>query len=171
MRPEAPEVFKKLKDSGYQIALISSGLPDFLVEDLAGQLGANFAYGIKLEVINKRFTGRISGDVIQANGKAIVVEKILTKENYSRANCYAIADDRNNLPMSHLCGKIIGYNPDPIMAIKCDYAVKGSLKEIVPFLEESSQMPRKLFSRNDAFRETIHMGSFLIPLLCARASV
>lgn len=164
--PEVPQVFQKLRDNGYQIALISSGLPDFLIEDLASQLGADYSRGIKLELANNRFTGKISGDVIKTNGKAIVLEQILKKENYSKANCVVVADDRNNLPMSRLCGKTVGYNPDPVLAVKCDYAIKGSLQDIVPFLETSVKTPRNLYTRSDVFREIIHMGSFLIPLLC-----
>ena len=125
--PGVRRVFKKLKEAGYKIALISSGIPDFLVKELATQLDADYAYGLKLEVINGIVTGRISGDVIKENGKALVLEKLLKEEQYSKHNCVAIVDDRNNLSLVRLCEKTIGYNPDTIIAAKCDYAIKGEL--------------------------------------------
>ena len=44
------EVFKKLNEKGYKTALISSGLPQEVVEDLAKTLHVDHAFGIKLEV-------------------------------------------------------------------------------------------------------------------------
>ena len=164
--PEVRQVFQKLKANGYEIALISSGLPDFLVEELARQLGANYAHGFKLEIVNNKLTGRISGDVISANGKAIILERILKAGNYSKDDCIVVADDRNNLPMLSLCGKTIGYNPDMFLASKCDYTIKGNLRDIIPFLETPVKTPRAPYTRTDLYREIIHMGSFLIPVLC-----
>lgn len=164
--PGVQQVFQRLREKGYQIAIISSGLPDFFAEELAKQLGANYASGLRLEMVNNRITGKISGDVIKPNGKAIVLERILKEENYSRHQCIVVADDRNNLPMFPLVAKTIGYNPDAMVAAKCDYAVKGNLQDILPFLDTSVKTSRTPYTRNDAFREVIHMGSFLIPLLC-----
>lgn len=162
--PGVRRVFKKLKEAGYQIALISSGIPDFLVKELATQLDADYAYGLKLEVINGIVTGRISGDVIKENGKALVLEKLLKEEQYSKHNCVAIVDDRNNLSLVRLCEKTIGYNPDTIIAAKCDYAIKGELQDIIPFFDPTVKKLTIPYTRTDISREIIHMGSFLIPI-------
>ena len=162
--PGVRRVFKKLKEAGYKIALISSGIPDFLVKELATQLDADYAYGLKLEVINGIVTGRISGDVIKENGKALVLEKLLKEEQYSKHNCVAIVDDRNNLSLVRLCEKTIGYNPDTIIAAKCDYAIKGELQDIIPFFDPTVKKLTIPYTRTDISREIIHMGSFLIPI-------
>ncbi|GAG05325.1 unnamed protein product, partial [marine sediment metagenome] len=158
-------VFQKLKETGYKIALISSGIPDFLVKELAAQLDVDYAYGLKLEVINGIITGKISGDVIKENGKALVLEKLLKEEQYSKHNCIAIMDDRNNLPLFRLCEKTIGYNPDTIIAAKCDYALKGEFQDIIPFFDPTVKTLTIPYTRADIFREIIHIGSFLIPIL------
>jgi dolichol kinase len=158
-------VFQKLKETGYQIALISSGIPDFLVNELAAQLDADYARGLELEVRRGILTGKIGGDVIEEYGKALVLEKLQKEEHYSKSNCIAIVDDRNNLPLFPLCDKVIGYNPDSIIAAKCDYAIKGELKDIIPFFNPTVKTHTIPHTRNDIFREIIHMGSFLIPIL------
>lgn len=164
--PGVEQVFRNLRAKGYQIALISSGIPDFLVAELAQQLGADYARGLKLEMMNDKITGKIGGEVIAFNGKAKVLERIFKEYRYSRRHCVVVADDRNNLSMFPFAGKTIGFNPDTLLAAKCDYAVKGSLLDILPFLETPVMPQRGPYTKNEAFREVIHMGSFLIPLLC-----
>ncbi len=163
--PGVRVVFQKLKDAGYHIALISSGIPDFLVKELATKLDVTYAYGLKLEILNGIITGNVYGDVIKKNGKALVLEKLQKDEKYSKQNCIAIVDDRNNLPLFPLCEKIIGYNPDTIIAAKCDYALKGELQHIIPFFDLPVKTLTIPYTRTDIFREIIHMGSFLIPLI------
>lgn len=163
--PGVRQVFEKLKKMGYQIALISSGIPEFLVKELATKLNVDYAYGLKLEVIKGVITGNISGDVIKKNGKALILEKILKEEKYSKKDCIAIVDDRNNLSLLHICEKSIGYNPDTIIAAKCDYAIKGELEDIIPFLDPTVKKLTIPYTRTDIFREIIHLGSFLIPIL------
>lgn len=163
--PGVRVVFQKLKDAGYHIALISSGIPDFLVKELATKLDVTYAYGLKLEIKNGIITGNIYGDVIKKDGKALVLEKLQKDEQYSKHNCIAIVDDRNNLPLFPLCEKIIGYNPDTIIASKCDYAIKGELQHIIPFFDLPVKTLTIPYTRTDIFREIIHMGSFLIPII------
>ena len=164
--PGVTQVFQRLKETGYHIALISSGIPGFLVEELATRLGADYAYGIEMEVVDGEVTGKIGGVAIQVKGKAKILERILKENNYLRRNCLVVADDRNNLSMFPLVAKTIGYNPDALLMSKCDYAVSGSLLEIIPFLETPVKSRTVSYTRNDVLREVIHMGSFLIPLLC-----
>jgi phosphoserine phosphatase/dolichol kinase len=164
--PGVAQVFHTLRAQGYHIALISSGIPDFLVADLAQQLGADYARGLNLELHHDHATGTISGEVIAANGKATVLAQIFQEHPYARRYCVVVADDRNNLSLFPFAGKTIGFNPDAFLAVRCDYAVKGSLLDLLPFLANPVQPTRRPYSKNEAFREVIHMGSFLIPLLC-----
>jgi phosphoserine phosphatase len=163
--PGINEVIKKLKENGYKIALISSGIPDFLVKNLAQKIQADYAYGVKLEVIDNKITGNITGEVIKKNGKAMVLSKLLREGGYSKQNCIVIADDRNNVSMFPLASITIGYNPDYVLAIRSDYAVKGDVQEIIPFLKINEPSKYNV-TKSYTFREVIHLGSYLIPILC-----
>jgi len=157
------EVFKQLKKAGCKTALISSGLPQSFIEDLASQLGCDYAFGLDLEVVEGRLTGQIGGDAIKPEGKAIILKRIQEKEGLTPQDCALVADDRNNLPMFRLCAKRIGYNPDFLLAYKSDAAVKGDLREVVPYLTGT---PRQSYSvsRRDLIRETIHIAGFFVPV-------
>lgn len=165
--PNTFEVFKQLKDRKYKIALMSSGLPILFVEDLAIRLGADYAFGLKLETVNEYLTGEISGDIFRHDGKAVVLRELQKRLELSPKDCVVVADDRNNVPMLPLCDKSIGYNPDFIFAIKCNYAVKGGLIDILPYIDPNTKKGESMNSPSiEFFRETIHIGSFIIPVIC-----
>jgi phosphoserine phosphatase len=164
--PGVEEVFVTLKKKGYVTALISSGLPLFAVKDLAHRLGANYAYGLETETINGDFTGNIGGDVLKSGGKAIVLKKILKKENLTKEDVVVVADDRNNLSMFPLCGLKIGYNPDFVLTLKSDFVTKGALTEILyPITGEHPENNQQKISKRRGVREIIHISSFFISFI------
>lgn len=162
LMPGTKEVFRTLNEKGYRTALISSGLPTPVVEDLATTLKADYAYGLELEIKDEKLTGAIGGDVLRSGGKAVVLQKILEKEGLTAQNCVMVADDRNNLSMFPLCRLRIGYNPDFVLTAKSDFVIKGALTDILPPItgEKPPVSKSKLASRG--LREAIHMGSFLL---------
>lgn len=166
LMPGVEEVFTELNKLGYRTALISSGLPTFLVEDLATRLKADYAFGLKLEVVNGHLTGEISGDVLRPKGKAVVLKRIMEKDSLSPKDCVVVADDRNNLPMFPLCRLSIGYNPDFILSRKSNFVVNGDLTGILPVIKDGLRQAPSLPSRRDILRETIHIGSFLVLFVC-----
>ncbi|MCK4884892.1 HAD-IB family phosphatase, partial [Candidatus Bathyarchaeota archaeon] len=161
------EVFKRLNKNGYKTALISSGLPTPVVKDFASRLQADYAYGLELEIVDERLTGAIGGDVLKSGGKAVVLQRILEKENLTPKDCVMVADDRNNLSMFPLCKLRIGYNPDFVLTAKSDFVTKGALTEILPPITgENPPVSLHTLSRSRGLRETIHMSSFLLSFIC-----
>jgi HAD superfamily phosphoserine phosphatase-like hydrolase len=160
------DVFKKLKKAECKIALISSGLPQPFVETLASELNADYAYGLDLEIASNRLTGKISGIVLEHQGKAAVLKEILTATGLTAQDCAVVADDRNNLPMFPLCSLRVGYNSDFLLSIKSDVVVRGELKEILlPLNLEASAARYSSFSKDMVIREAIHISGVLVPLI------
>jgi len=164
------EVFQQLKKTGCKTALVSSGLPQSFIEDLASQLGCDYAFGLDLEVVEDRLTGQIGGDVIKPEGKALILRRIQEKEGLTPQDCALVADDRNNLPMFRLCSTRIGYNPDFLLAYKSDVAVKGDLREVVPLLM-GNPIEQHSVSRRELIRETIHIAGFFVPVFAMYLSL
>ena len=162
---DVEEVFEELRGDGWKIALISSGLPDFVVEDLASRLKADYAFGLRLETRDGVVTGEVSGEVMERDGKLVVLKRILEEEGWSPDDCVVVVDDRNNVPMM-LPGMLkIGFNPDFVVRVKADYVVTGRLRGILPLMMGVTQRVRVLPSRNEVLREIIHACGFTVPLL------
>jgi dolichol kinase/phosphoserine phosphatase len=159
-------IFKELKRLGYKTVLISSGIPRILVEDLANQLGADFASGLEIDLIENRLTGRIGGDVIMKDGKVTTLKKILVQSGFSSSDCIVIADDRNNLSLFRFCGFGIGLNPDFLLSLSSDFVIKGNLSSLLSIIENKTITLDHSLSLNHLFRELIHISGILIPLIC-----
>jgi len=125
--PHTEAVFLKLREKGLKTALVSSGLPQVVVENLASRLEADYAFGLELEMDNNILTGNVKGDVMKKNGKDFVMQRILNKENLKKKDSVVVADDRNNASIFHPQTLKIGYNPDFLIGAKSDYVIKQNL--------------------------------------------
>lgn len=163
--PYAKGFISELKEMGFKVALISSGLPQLIVDQLASNLEADYAFGLQLEMRNEILTGNIMGDVIKEGGKALVTQRILTQENLCYDDCVIIADDRNNAPIFFTNALKIGYNPDFLIILKSDHVVKGSLHEVLLILQGKQDKRIRSLSNNEVLREAIHAGGSLVPFL------
>ena len=166
LMPGAEEVFEQLRSEGWKSALISSGLPTVVVQDLARRLRVTYAYGLELEVKDNVLTGEIWGEVIERKGKLLVLKKILETEKLASKDCVVVADDRNNAPIFLPEMLKIGYNPDFAVRVKADTVVNGKLREILPPIQGKPREKEAIPSKHEIFRETIHGCGFFIPLLC-----
>ncbi|MGA3112286.1 MAG: HAD-IB family phosphatase [Candidatus Bathyarchaeia archaeon] len=163
-------VFSQIKARGCKIALISSGLPTMLVKELSDALGAEYAYGVEVEIIDGKLTGKIWGDAIQPEGKLKIVEQILTAENLGLRDCVVVADDRNNRCM-FLPGMLkIGFNPDFVIRVKADKVVNGKLSAVIPILDGKPRN-RSFPSTNDFVREDIHASGVFMPVIAGLIGV
>ena len=164
MTSNVEAVFKLLKKDGWRTALISSGLPKIVVQDLASTLKADYAYGFELELDNGSLTGNIRGEVIERKGKLPVLEEILKTEGISLNDCVVVADDRNNASIFLPQVLKIGYNPDFAISAIADTVVVSDLREILPAIVRQARRKAGV-SRNDVVREVIHACSFFVPIV------
>ena len=170
LMPNAKEVFASLKSAGYKTALISSGLPTFLVKKLADMFGADYAVGVEVGIKDEALTGEIWGEVIEPNGKLQVLNQIIKTEGLCFDECVVVADDRNNASLFLKGMRKIGYNPDFLIRTKADTVVNGKLSKILPVIN-GEKKSKALPSRNDVFREMIHGSGFFVPVVAGVISV
>lgn len=63
------ETIRCIRDRGHCVALVSSGIPDFLMKHLSGRLNANCGYGIGKKMGNGVFAGKVGGLLSSPDGK------------------------------------------------------------------------------------------------------
>ncbi|MCX8150968.1 MAG: haloacid dehalogenase-like hydrolase [Candidatus Bathyarchaeota archaeon] len=160
LMPGTKEVFAFLKAQGSKTALISSGLPTFLVQKLALSFGAEYAFGIEVGINGDALTGEIWGDPIERKGKLLILKKIVELEGLKLNECAVIGDDRNNVSLFFDGIQKIGYHPDFVIRAKADFVINGSLSNVLIALNPKAKVP-SLSARN-LLREFIHASAFLI---------
>jgi phosphoserine phosphatase/dolichol kinase len=168
LMPGVEEVFGELKQGGFKTALISSGIPTAVLEKLAKRLGADYVAGLEIGLSEGLLTGEVWGDVLESDGKATALRRILDDNVLSPCYCIGVADDRNNLPMFKMCDLKIGFNPDFVLSYKSDYAIKGELSAIPPIIKgEDARTKKSQLAKSTLIREVIHTAGFFVPLVCA----
>lgn len=166
--PGISETFRVLKECGVKIALMSYGLPSFLVRSLASKVGAEYAYGIDLEMENEHATGEISGLVGLRDGKVLALDEICRREILSLEECAAVADDRSNCSLFQVCGLSIGFNPDREISRCADNVVETQeLSGILPVLQNPLSMAPEIrpFTLHDFSRLLFHISGLWVPYL------
>ena len=103
-----------LKHLGFKIALISGGFTYF-AEHLQQKLGIDYVYANELEISGGKLTGKIVGDVIDAQRKAEIVREIAEMEDIRLAQVVAVGDGVNDLPMLAEAGLGIAFRAKPLV--------------------------------------------------------
>jgi dolichol kinase/phosphoserine phosphatase len=160
----------QLKARNCKVALISSGIPTVLVEKLAAELCADYAYGVDIEVQDGVLTGKIGGNAITPNGKLKILRDIINQEHLQLSDCVIVADDRNNRCLFLKDTLKIGFNPDFVLRVKADRVVNGKLSGILPILDGKPKK-RSFPSTNDFVREDLHASGIFMPVIAGLVGV
>ena len=103
------ELVQTLKFLGFKIGVVTGGF-DFFSEHLKDKLGLDYAFANRLELKNGMLTGRVVGDVIDAAGKARIINQIARKEKILLDQVVAVGDGANDALMLGQAGLGIAYN-------------------------------------------------------------
>lgn len=132
----ARETIERLRNHGYLVVLISSGVPDLFVKDLAARLSANGGYGIEPAINNEQLTGGVFGQLFKPNGKKVLIEELLRKNNLTWQDTVVLVDDRNNLDIMYKAGITIGVNAHYAVRKRAQYLIdSGNLSEVLDFMD------------------------------------
>src|SRR3990167_8943962 len=132
----AKETIEILRKYGYKVVLISSGVPDLFVKDLANRLSANNGYGIEIGTSDHRLTGEVFGRLLKSDGKKRLIEELQNEHNLTWQNTIVLVDDRNNLEIMHKASINIGVNAHYAVRQRANYLIdSGNLAEVLDILD------------------------------------
>ncbi|MDP2804687.1 MAG: phosphoserine phosphatase SerB [Gallionellaceae bacterium] len=121
LNPGAETMLEGLKKHGIKTLLVSGGFM-FFTERLKEQLGLDFAHSNKLEIANGKLTGKVLGNIVDAQAKADWLNHIRQELGLSVENVIAIGDGANDLRMMAQAGVSIAYHAKPIVREQARYS-------------------------------------------------
>jgi len=187
--PGSAEAIAAMRAAGRRVILLTAGVPDPLVKDLAARLGADLGAGMRLELKGGRLTGRVSGELARPTGKLDFVARAVEAAGLSWKDVTAVGDDRNNLPLMRRAGVSIGFRATQLVRREALALVDADdLTAILPRalepapgaelgrtgeLGEKCGLPDRARAvrswHREILRKTLHLPGAAVPFLAARA--
>ena len=134
LTPGAQEFITTVKDLGYKVALISGGF-DFFAQALEKQLGLDWSFANKLDIQDGKLTGKLIGQIVNAEHKAKILETIAKQEKIKLDQVVAIGDGANDLPMLAKAGLGIAFHAKEVVKEQTDYHLNfGAMTTLFSFL-------------------------------------
>ncbi|MCC9308228.1 phosphoserine phosphatase SerB [Kitasatospora sp. RB6PN24] len=133
LTPGARTLIRTLQRLGYQVGIVSGGftqVTDYLVE----LLGLDYAAANTLEVVDGKFTGRVSGEIVDRAGKARWLTRFADRARVPLAQTVAIGDGANDLDMLNTAGLGVAFNAKPVVREAADTAVNFPFLDTVLYL-------------------------------------
>jgi phosphoserine phosphatase len=121
LSPGAEIMMQALKQNGVKTLLVSGGF-DFFTGRLKARLGLDYTLSNTLEVKDGRLTGKVAGEIVDAEWKARRLRELARELGASRDQLIALGDGANDLPMLAEAGVSIGYHAKPAVKAKTRYA-------------------------------------------------
>ncbi|MGB8020202.1 MAG: HAD-IB family hydrolase [Candidatus Nanopelagicales bacterium] len=97
--------------AGHEVWLVSA-TPVEVAEVIAERLGLTGGLGTVAEVVEGRYTGKLSGVPLHGPAKAAAVQRIAQERGLDLSRCAAYSDSANDIPMLSLVGYPVAINPD-----------------------------------------------------------
>lgn len=115
-------VCRTLKGLGYKLAILSGGFT-FVGEYLKEKLGFDYLYANELDVRDGEVTGKVHGEIIDGQKKALLLKEIAERENITLEQTIAVGDGANDLPMISSAGLGVAFHAKPIVRERAGNAI------------------------------------------------
>lgn len=133
LTPGARTLCRTLRRLGFRVCLVSGGFEE-VITPLADQLGVDGLRANRLEVAEGRLTGRVTGPVIDREGKRMALESFARDFDIPMSRTIAIGDGANDLDMLDAAGLGIAFNAKPVVQAAADTALNAPYLDSVLFL-------------------------------------
>jgi phosphoserine phosphatase len=130
-----PELVSAVHKSGGLLGAISGGFVQVL-EPLAEKLNLDFFKANNLEISDGVITGRIVGDIVDAEMKARTLLQWAEECGFDSDNTVAVGDGANDIQMLKASGFAVAFRPKDILRDHAALIIEGdSLEPLISVLE------------------------------------
>ena len=118
----AEKMLAAVKAAGLKTLLVSGGFT-FFTERIKQQLGLDYAHANVLEIIDGKLTGRVVGDIVNAEEKKLTVARLCAELGTTPATAIVMGDGANDLQMMGIAGMSVAFRAKPVVRAQADVAL------------------------------------------------
>jgi phosphoserine phosphatase len=127
--PGARELCAALKDAGIKLVLVSGGFT-FFTRFVAAELGMDYVRSNELEIVDGALTGGLVmqawGEICDGEEKRRMLLQCAAEIGATPAQCMAVGDGANDLPMMGAAGLSVAYQAKPKVREQAMVAIQGA---------------------------------------------
>lgn len=125
LNPGAERLITTAQAAGIKVLLVSGGFT-FFTDRLRERLKLDSAHANTLEIDNDVLTGRVLGDILDADAKAVYLREFARTHGATKEQVIAMGDGANDLKMLGAAGFPVAYHAKPLVRQQTRYALNVS---------------------------------------------
>lgn len=130
--PGVERLIAGVQAAGGRIGVVSGGFHE-LLDPLAERLGLDHCRANRLEIVDGRFTGRVLGDIIDAEAKAVALAEWAAAGGIPLGRTIAAGDGANDLKMLGAAALGVAFCAKPIVRQQADVVIdRPDLSQLLP---------------------------------------
>lgn len=122
LNPGAKEWIATCKQHNIKTLLVSGGFT-FFADRVKEMLGLDYAVSNTLEIIDGTLTGKVLGDIVDAQRKADELTQLRDQLGLTTMQTIAIGDGANDLKMMAAAGVGVAYHAKPVVQAQATFAL------------------------------------------------
>jgi phosphoserine phosphatase len=122
LTPGAEKLLTRARSRGLKTLLVSGGFT-YVTDRLQQRLGLDYTRSNCLEIVDGKLTGRLIGDIVNADGKRDALVEVRDRLGISKAEVIGIGDGANDLKFMAESGVSIAYHAKPIVRGQTTHAI------------------------------------------------
>jgi phosphoserine phosphatase len=120
--PGVYELIDGVHAAGGRVGVVSGGFHE-LLDPLAERLGLDYCRANRLEVDGDRLTGRVLGDIVDAEAKRRALEEWAAASGTALSRTIAVGDGANDLRMLDRAALGVAFCAKPVVRAQADVAI------------------------------------------------
>jgi phosphoserine phosphatase len=122
LSPGAEAMLAAVRAAGIKTLLVSGGFT-FFTQRMQARLGLDYTRANELEIVDGKLTGRVLGEIIDAEAKRRTVESTCILIGATPEQAIVMGDGANDLAMMGIAGLSVAFRAKPVVRAQADVAL------------------------------------------------